>query len=68
MTTPMKSIRAKCLDCCLGSPKEVRLCEHEGCALHPYRFGKRPTKTAYSEATLAAMRDRATNLHSIQKT
>ena len=24
--TPMKAIRAKCLDCCCGSSNEVRLC------------------------------------------
>ena len=26
MLTPMKAIRAKCLDCCAGSQAEVRLC------------------------------------------
>ncbi len=41
--TPIKSIRLKCLDCCCGSPKEVELCPITGCALFPYRFGKRPT-------------------------
>ena len=39
--TPMKAIRAKCLDCC-GSSHEVRLCTVEKCPLYPYRFGKRP--------------------------
>lgn len=39
--TPMKAIRAKCLDCC-GSSREVRLCTVEKCPLYPYRFGKRP--------------------------
>lgn len=42
--TPMKAIRAKCLDCCYGQVKEVRLCSVEKCPLHPYRFGKRPRK------------------------
>lgn len=40
--TPMKAIRAKCLDCCCGSFQEVRLCTVEKCPLYPYRFGKRP--------------------------
>lgn len=40
--TPIKSIRAKCLDCCCGSFQEVRLCAVKNCALYPYRFGKRP--------------------------
>ncbi len=39
--TPMKAIRAKCLDCC-GTSHEVRLCTIEKCPLYPYRFGKRP--------------------------
>jgi len=43
--TPIKAIRAKCLDCSGGSSKEVRLCPAEGCPLWPYRFGKRPLTT-----------------------
>lgn len=38
--TPLKAIREKCLDCCCGSAKEVKLCELTTCALHPFRFGK----------------------------
>lgn len=40
--TPMKAIRAKCLDCCCGSSKEVELCPALNCSLYPYRFGKNP--------------------------
>ncbi len=40
--TPMKAIRAKCLDCCCGQFKEVRLCTCENCPLYPYRMGRRP--------------------------
>ena len=40
--TPIKAIRAKCLDCCVGSPKEVQLCEISDCALYPFRMGKNP--------------------------
>ena len=40
--TPIKSIRAKCLDCCVGQTKEVRLCPSTDCALYPYRMGHRP--------------------------
>lgn len=43
--TPMKAIRAKCLDCCCGSSNEVRLCSIEKCPLYPYRFGKNPNRT-----------------------
>ena len=40
--TPMKAIRAKCLDCCCGQYKEVELCPCSDCPLYPYRFGKNP--------------------------
>ncbi len=40
--TPIKAIRAKCLDCCCGSFNEVRECTVTGCSLHPYRMGHRP--------------------------
>ena len=40
--TPMKAIRAKCLDCCCNQVFEIRLCTITDCALHPYRMGRRP--------------------------
>ena len=40
--TPMKAIRAKCLDCCAGQVAEIRRCGLENCPLFRYRFGKRP--------------------------
>lgn len=43
MVSPVKAIRAKCLDCA-GSPKEVRLCSTESCPLYFYRFGKNPSR------------------------
>ena len=49
--TPIKAIRAKCLDCCCGDRREVRECTIEKCSLHPYRMGKRPAKdTCIDEA------------------
>ncbi|MDO8667643.1 MAG: hypothetical protein Q7K35_00915 [bacterium] len=47
--SPLKLIRAKCLDCVGGSAKEVKLCTCDGiqstsCALFPCRFGKRPAE------------------------
>jgi len=41
--TPIKAIRANCLECMCGSYKEVRECHIEDCPLWPYRLGKRPT-------------------------
>jgi hypothetical protein len=40
--TPVKAIRAKCLDCCCGQMKEVKECRILRCSLYPYRMGKRP--------------------------
>ena len=52
--TPMKAIRAKCLDCSCGSATEVRLCPRTICGLYQYRFGKRPT-TNTRQATPAQL-------------
>lgn len=41
-TTPMKAIRAKCLECSNGQYSEVRLCPAVNCPLYAYRLGKRP--------------------------
>lgn len=40
--TPLKAIRAKCLDCCCGSTEEVKLCTIPTCPLYKYRLGKNP--------------------------
>ena len=42
--TPIKAIRAKCLDCSCYQPKEIRLCPVIKCPLWPYRMGKRPKR------------------------
>ena len=34
-----QAIRAKCLDCCAGQSKEVKLCHLKDCPLWKYRFG-----------------------------
>ena len=40
--TPLKAIRAKCLDCSAGSAHEVSQCAIPACPLYPYRLGKNP--------------------------
>lgn len=40
--TPLKAIRAKCIDCCCGSSNEVKLCTVTSCPLYDFRFGKNP--------------------------
>ena len=42
--TPIKAIRAKCLDCSNNQTKLVRECPIFKCPLWPYRMGKRPPK------------------------
>ncbi len=42
--TPLKAIRAKCLDCSGSQPSQVRNCDISECPLYPYRFGKNPNR------------------------
>jgi len=42
--TPIKTIRAKCMDCTCDQPKEIRECRIISCPSWPYRMGKRPTE------------------------
>lgn len=42
MRTPIKAIRAKCLECSAGQTSEVRLCPVKDCPLYEYRMGHRP--------------------------
>ncbi len=48
--TPMRAIRAHCLDCTCGSYQEVQLCTAPECPLYPFRFGKRPATMAKRQA------------------
>jgi len=40
--TPMRAIRAKCLDCVCGQIYEINKCQIEKCPLWVYRTGHRP--------------------------
>lgn len=42
--TPLKAIRAKCLDCVAGQVLEINKCHIEKCPLWEYRTGHRPSK------------------------
>lgn len=42
--TPIKAIRAKCVDCTAGQLIEIRLCPIKTCPLYEYRMGHRPKK------------------------
>lgn len=51
--TPIKAIRAKCIDCSGGVPKEVRECPIEDCPIYPYRMGRRPKDNQTQDASEA---------------
>ena len=40
--TPIKAIRAHCINCCGDQIKEVKYCTVKDCSLYPYRMGHRP--------------------------
>lgn len=42
--TPIKAIRAKCMNCSGNQFVEVRECPVTDCALYEYRMGHRPPK------------------------
>ena len=39
--TPLKAIRARCLDCCGNNQAEVRHCVVWACPIWPYRMARR---------------------------
>lgn len=42
ITSPVKAIRAYCLECSNGATSEVKNCPICDCPLFPFRFGKNP--------------------------
>ena len=40
--SPLKAIRAKCLDCSCNQINEIKLCSVTNCALYPFRFWQEP--------------------------
>lgn len=57
--SPMEAIRAHCLDCCGGSPQEVRYCTATGCPSWPFRTGKNPWRAPMSDERREALRQRS---------
>jgi hypothetical protein len=45
ITSPLKAIRANCVDCMGGQARLVSSCELAGCPLWNYRMGKNPFRT-----------------------
>lgn len=62
--TPLKAIRRKCLDCCCDNGQEVRRCAVTQCPLHPFRFGRNPSRAGigHSDGDLpCSLRDSVEN-------
>ena len=59
--TPLKAIRAHCLECVSGSSKEVELCTAEKCRLYPFRAGKNPFRKKMSKEQRKKLRELAKN-------
>jgi len=52
-----QAIKANCLDCSGGSPKEVTLCHIANCPLWPFRFGYSTKDKRYKKRMGAAKRN-----------
>jgi len=48
--SPIKAIRARCIDCSGGHASEVRRCIAVNCALWPFRMGVSPFHSASTSA------------------
>ena len=57
-----KALRARCLDCCVGSANEVRLCPAVSCPAWPFRLGSNPWRPPVSEARQEAQRQAGARL------
>ena len=58
ITSPLRAIRAKCVDCCCGQISEVRNCPCTSCPLHSYRMGKSNRTRTMTDEQKEAARDR----------
>lgn len=57
--TPVKAIRAKCIDCTCGNLKEIKECPVETCPLYLYRLGTNPNRGGIGLSSPAFLRKSA---------
>jgi len=50
--SPLKSIRAKCLECAVYQKHEVLKCHLTDCPLFPFRLGRNPNRKKADKLTL----------------
>lgn len=60
--TPIKAIRAKCLECSGNQPSEVRACLIFECALFNYRLGKNPNRKGIGGSKRPLEQDNSTQV------
>jgi hypothetical protein len=56
LISPLKALRARCIDCCAAQPSEVRLCTAVACPSWPFRMGANPWRKEASDAQREARR------------
>jgi hypothetical protein len=60
--SPLRAIRAHCLDCCGGSTQEVVKCVALRCPSWPFRMGSNPYREPPSDEQRQAMQERGRRL------
>ena len=60
--SPLRAIRAHCLDCCAGSAQEVAKCMALRCPSWPFRMGSNPYREPPSDEHRQAMQERGRRL------
>lgn len=63
--TPLKAIRAKCLDCTNGQNVEIRECPITDCPLFEYRMGRRPKNDVEGDSSSDKLSDEETIVEDI---
>ena len=61
--SPLRAIRARCLDCCGDQANEVALCSAVNCPSWPFRMGSDPWRKPASDARREAARRAMTDLN-----
>ena len=65
--SPLRAIRAHCLDCCGGSTQEVAKCVALRCPSWPFRMGSNPYREPPSDEQRQAMQERGRRLAKANK-
>ncbi len=61
------AVKAHCLQCCCGSPSEVKKCKVTSCALYPFRLGKPPKEPVNALDLLIFQDDPESTIFSVRK-